>query len=203
MRRALFRIGLGLGLGLGGCTRPLPFTITPASAALVEAPAWKTLSAQHRVTVDVTLDGGKHDIRKLRGIVAVARPDRFRLRALGPAGITLFDLLVRNGEAKIISAIRSPSDGAAGQALAGVITSLAADLACAYTLEPRPADRRVRLDGDRVLVEEPGRVVKLSRFSGTPAVWRHAEINSGKYHVVVEVDAAEVDPALDPSLFAD
>jgi len=197
------RVLFALGFALVACGRPLPLTVTPVFIALVDAPPWKTLAAQHRVTVDVTLDGDKHDKRTLRGIIAVGRPDRFRLRALGPAGITLFDLLVRNGEAKIVSAIRSPSDGAAGQALAGVITSLAADLACAYTLEPRPADRHVRKEGNTILVEEPGRVVMLSHFAGTPPVWRHAEITSGRYHVIVEVDAAEVDAVLDPSLFAD
>jgi hypothetical protein len=175
--------------------------LEPASIALVESPTWRTLSAEHRVIVTVTLDGGKREVRTLRGVIAVERPDRFRLRALGPAGITLFDLLVKGGQPRVISAIRKPGDGAAGDALAGVIASLAADLACAYTLEPRPPGRTVQQDGDAVVVAEPGRRVRLSRFAA--GLWRHAEITSGRYAVVVEVDEAEADPALDPALFAE
>ena len=185
-----------------GCPRAPLLPSAPAAVAIVEAPAWRTLSAQHRVTVTVTLDGGKRDVRTLRGVIAVQRPDRFRLRALGPAGLTLFDLLVRRGEAKVISAIRKPGD-AGGDALAGVIASLAADLACAYALEPRPAARTAVLDGDAVLVTEPGRRVRLSRFAGRPPLWRRAEIAAGNYGVVVEVEDADPDAALDPALFED
>lgn len=188
---------------LGACARPQPGTVTPASVALVDSPTWQRLSAQHRVRVVVTLDGGKQDVRTLRGLIAVGRPDRFRLRALGPAGITLFDLLVRRGEAKVVSAIRNPNDGASGKALAGVIASLAADLACAYALEPKPAGRTTKLDGDAVVVEEPGRRVRLSRFTGALPTWRRAEIFAGKYRVVVEVDEVTVDPTLDPAVFDD
>jgi hypothetical protein len=183
-----------------GCPRAHDLPRTAASVALVEAPGWRTLTAQHKVTVTVTLDGGKQQTRQLRGVIAVQRPDRLRLRALGPAGITLFDLLVRNGAPKVLAAIRRPGEGG-GDALAEVIRSLASDLACAYTLDPRPEGRSVTLDGDRVLVREPGREVWLSRFAGSPPTWRHAEIRSGRYTVAVEVDDAETDATLDPALF--
>jgi hypothetical protein len=184
-----------------GCHAPM-LRVVPATAAYVEAPAWNTLTANHRVTVTVDLDG-KRDTKKLRGIVAVERPDRLRLRALGPAGITLFDLIVNKGEAKIVSSIRNPNEGSAGQTLAEVIRSLAADLACAYTLEPRPPERHVTVENGVAVVEEPGRRVQLSSFAGTPPIWRHADISAGRYHVVVEVDDAEIDPTLDPSMFDD
>ena len=174
----------------------------PGTTALVEHPAWKTLSAQHRVTVNVRLEHGA-DVRTLRGLVAVQRPGSFRLRALGPAGLTLFDLLVRDGQPKVVSAIRRPEQGASGKALDEVIHSLAADLACAYLLTPAPEGRAVTQRGDVVEVREPGRTVELSRFAGAPATWRHAEIATPKYHVTVEVDAAEPDAALDPAMFAD
>ena len=174
----------------------------PGTTALVEHPAWTTLSAQHRVTVRVRLEHGT-DTRTLRGLVAVQRPGSFRLRALGPAGLTLFDLLVRDGQPKVVSAIRRPDQGASGKALDDVIHSLAADLACAFLLSPAPDGRAVTRQGDVVEVKEPGRTVQLTRFAGTPATWRHAEIETPKYHVTVEVDEAEVDATLDPAMFAD
>ena len=70
-------------------------------------------------------------------------------------------------------------------------------------LEPRPAARTAVLDGDAVLVTEPGRRVRLSRFAGRPPLWRRAEIAAGNYGVVVEVEDADPDAALDPALFED
>jgi hypothetical protein len=187
---------------LAGCAHVRPAPSVVATAALVETPAWHTQSSQHRVTVTVDLDGGKHETRTLRGIVAVERPDRLRLAALGPAGIKLFDLLVRNGQPKIISAIRAPDSGPGGQALADVIASLASDLACAYDLAPVPSERHVRAEDDSVIVEEPGRWVRLSRFAGKPATWRRAEIKAAKYRVIVEVDEQATDVVLDADVFA-
>jgi hypothetical protein len=185
---------------LGGCAHARLVPV-PATVALVERPGWHALTAEHRVRVTVRVDG-RTDQRSLRGLIAVERPDRLRLRALGPAGITLFDLLVRTGHAKVLSAIRGPSDSTSGRALGDVITSLAADLSCAYALEPG-VGRSVRLDGNAVLVEEPGRRVRLSRFAGSPPTWRRAEIAAGNYFVLVEVDQVTADPSLDPTMFAD
>ena len=61
---------LVVALLLSGCAHHV--TYVPATRALVEQPAWKTLSAQHRVTVRVRLDGGRTDTRSLRGLVAVS-----------------------------------------------------------------------------------------------------------------------------------
>jgi hypothetical protein len=200
---AIVRAVLVALLLCAGCPRGPALREVTATTALVEQPGWRTLTSNHRVTVTVDLGSGKRDVRSLRGLVAVARPDRLRLRALGPAGITLFDLLVKNGEATIVASIRKEGEGTSGQTLTAVIHSLAADLACAYLLDPKPADRRVTLQDGSVLVEERDRTVRLSRFAGTPPIWRRAEITAGRYHVVVEVDDAEIEPTLDPSMFND
>ena len=197
------RRGLALLLLCAACHRPFLVPTVPASAALVETPSWRAQTAEHRVAVTVRLDKGGTEQRSMRGVVAVQRPDRLRLRALGPAGITLFDLLVTDGRPRVLSALRGPGDGGAGHALSAVIASLAQDLACAYDLGPRPVGRKAWLDAGIVVVEEPGRTVRLSRFSGTPPTWRRAEIETEKYSVTVDVDRVEIDPALDPSLFAD
>ena len=85
----------------------------------------------------------------------------------------------------------------------GSFVLLAAFVACAYALEPRLPARRVQLDGDAVLVEEPGRRVRLTRFTGAPPLWHHAEIETPRYRVTVEVDGATLDATLDPELFAE
>ena len=177
---------------LAGCAH---LRTVPADVAYVRAPAWRTMTSQQRVQVLVHL--GDHDeTRALRGLLAVERPDKFRLRALGPAGLTLFDLLVRRGEAKVISAIRHSA------ALDEVIASLAADLETAYALEPDPG-RTIEQAGDAVVVRSGERTVRLSRFAGSPPTWRKAEIETPRYRVTVSVEDVTVDPTLDPAMFAD
>jgi hypothetical protein len=167
-----------------------------ASPSFVTSPRWHTLTSQHRVNVTVRLQG-KTEKRTLRGLVAVERPGNLRLRALGPAGITLFDLLVRNGEPKVVSAIRDSAG------LDDAIRSLAADLAAAYTLDPQGDRTVVQGDAHTIIVREPGRRVSLFDFVGDPAMWRRAEIETDRYHVSVEVEDDKVDATLDPSMFTD
>jgi hypothetical protein len=196
------RLSFLCALALASCVHVTPEVRVPATLALFESPTWHTMSAQHHVVVTVQLAGGQHETRNLRGLVAVGQPDKLRLRALGPAGITLFDLLVIGGtQPVIISAIRGPGDGASGQALSEVITSLAADLACAYNLQPGPPERHAVVEGDAVVVDEPGRRIRLSHYSGTPATWRRAEIKTPKYLVEVEVNEVVIDPAFEPAVF--
>ncbi len=200
MKRAVGLVALGLALLGAGCAHTTTALSVKASAALVEQPAWHRLSAEHRVVVSVSLPDGTTDTRTLRGLIAIERPDRFRLRALGPAGISLFDLLVKDGKTVVVSAIRTPADGKAGQTLADITTSLAADLACAYALSPS-GQRTVRVEGDDVIVAEPGRSVRLSRFSGPVPTWHRADIAAATYTVRVDVTQVEVDPVLDPALW--
>jgi hypothetical protein len=180
---------------------------TPARADV----GWKTMRAEHNVSLDVTKSDGTHDKRRLRGALAAERPGKFRLRALGPAGITLFDLLVVDGRVKVMEAIKDPRASALGQ----VIASLAGDLSAALLLEPAPAGRTVATeDGrvpervpERVIVREPERVVTLSRFvaAGGHAVPTRIEVDNAPlhYHVEVDVGGLSLDEALDPALFAE
>jgi hypothetical protein len=143
----------------------------------VEDLAWKTLQAQQRVTVDVTLPDGRHDRRTLRAVIAIQRPDRFRLRALGPGGITLFDLVAVAGRVKVLEAIRDSSS------LGEIIQSMTGDLQTAYRLTPRPPD------GEREVKRAPGRIEIENRA-------RH-------YHVTVESSDERRDEPLDPALFSE
>lgn len=159
------------------------------------------MRAEHQVAIDVTLDGGRHVERKLRGVIAVARPDRLRLRALGPAGITLFDLLYVGGDVKVIEAIRDPNASALGE----IIHELAGDLSAAFGLVPAPAGRRTTALKDTAIVEEPGRRVRLSRFTVLDgrAVPLRIDIDNAarNYRVGVDVREVALDQTLDPALF--
>jgi hypothetical protein len=171
------------------------------AAAPTGEPRWRTLKAEHRVALEVLLDGGRRERRGLRGLIAVARPDRFRLRALGPGGLTLFDLVRVGGRVSVKESIRDAAKGV----LAEVVRSLADDLSAAYQLEPAPAERRVEAAGDAVLVREPGRQVRLSRFARLPGgeTFTRLDIREPRYTVAVDVVDVELDAALDPNLFAD
>jgi len=181
-----------------GCAHaPPPGPSVPPTAQ----PSWKTMRAEHRVQLDVTLDGGRHDRRQLRGIVAVQRPDRFRLRALGPAGITLFDLLDVGGDVKVLQAIHDPQASALGP----VVQALAGDLSAAFDLQPAPPERAVTVENDAVTVREPDRPVRASRFVSIAgqSVPLHLEIENRARHYAVQVDAGnvELDQPLDPALW--
>jgi len=185
---------------LAACApRPLPPPTVPPTAT----PEWHTLRAEHRVALDVMIDEGTHEQRTLRGAIAVEQPDRFRLRALGPGGITLFDILVKNGSVTIKEAVRDPKKSALGQ----IVQALAGDLAAAFQLEPEVAGRKARREGDSLIIEEPERTVRLSRFvrAGGKAVASRIEIENRarKYTVVVDASGFEVDSPLDPALFSD
>jgi hypothetical protein len=174
--------------------------------------SWKTMRAQHQVSLDVTKSDGTHDKRKLRGALAAERagdrresgaaegfgPGKFRLRALGPAGITLFDLLYVDGRVKVMEAIKDPKASALGQ----VIESLAGDLSAALLFKD-PG----KVEGDQIVVNEGDRVVRLSKFV---AISGHAlptriDIENRKlnYRVGVDVSDLEIDVPLDPALFAE
>ena len=153
----------------------------PPSTVSALDKSWKTLRAEHKVTIEA---GGQK--RTLRGLIAVERPDRFRLRALGPAGITLFDIVDVGGNVRVLESIKDPNAGA----LAKILPSMAADLSAAYDLEPRPPGRTVSAH----TIEEPGR-----RVSETPST---IDIETAEYKVHVDVGSVERDVALDPALWA-
>jgi hypothetical protein len=163
------------------------------------------MRAEHRVALDVTKSDGTHDQRKLRGALAAERPSRFRLRALGPGGITLFDLLYLDGRVKVMEAIKDPK----ASALGAVIESLAGDLSAALLFETGspPRERTTRVENDALLVSDTDRTVRLSKFvqiSGH-AVPTRIDIDNQKLHyrVAVDVSDLEIDVPLDPALFAE
>jgi hypothetical protein len=191
-------IALGCVLALAACKHAPP----PAPEAAATASfGWKTLKAEHRVTVDVELEGGKHERRQLRGVIAIERPDRFRLRALGPGGISLFDLLWVAGKTSVLQAIRDPHESALGP----VIEAMAGDLSAAFLLEPAPPGRVAMLDAGALVVSEPERTVRERAFVRVNGqlVPTRIEIENRARHYRVEVDArgSEVDVPLDAALF--
>src|SRR5207302_9294372 len=119
--------------------------------------SWRTMRAEHRVALDVTRADGTHDQRKLRGALAAEMPGKFRLRALGPGGITLFDLLYVDGRVKVMEAIKDPK----ASALGAVIESLAGDLSAALLFRKQAT---TRVEDGRLVVSEPERKVRLSKF---------------------------------------
>ena len=155
--------------------------------ALPTSTAWHTMRAEHRVTVEA---GGQK--RTLRGLIAVERPDRFRLRALGPAGITLFDVVSVGGQVRVVEAIKDPNASALGK----ILPSMAADLQAAYDLTPRPPQRTVTRQGAATVIRENGRTIRE-----TP---ERIDIDNtaGGYQVHVDVGSVERDVTLDPALWA-
>jgi hypothetical protein len=168
---------------LASCAHAPP----PAPADLPASTAWHTMRAEHKVTIEA---GGQK--RTLRGLIAVERPDRFRLRALGPAGITLFDVVSVGGNVHVVESIKDPNAGA----LAKILPSMAGDLQAAYDLTPRPSERTVAHDGGDTVIRENGRVVRENA--------RSIDIDNAanQYKVHVDVSSVEKDVTLDPALWA-
>lgn len=169
----------------------------PAAPRFLQEGGWQTLRAEHRVIVET-----RGERRVLRGVIAVARPDRFRLRALGPGGITLFDVVWIGGQARLLSSLRA---AASGSLLDRLIGSVAGDLAAAYDLAPRPADRQVRLEGHAVIIQEPARQLRLTQFRSLAGKVYPQEITidnlQGSYRVQVTAGETALDEPLDPALF--
>jgi hypothetical protein len=163
---------------------------------------WKTLTAEHRVTLDYKTKEGTREKRKLRGAIAVERPARFRLRALGPAGITLFDVLYDQGEVRVLRAVSDPSEGST---LGRIVQSMAQDIAAAYRLEPIPPERKESVDKKEVIISDPRAQIRLTQFvaSGNSVAPARMEIDNHAldYRVTVEVVDLKLDEPLDPALF--
>jgi hypothetical protein len=174
------------------CAGPKHIVVHGSAPVMPVTASWHSMRAEHKVTLEVKLPGGGKETRSLRGLIAVERPDRFRLRALGPGGITLFDIVDVKGQVRVVQAIRDPNSSSLGR----ILESLAGDLQAAYDLAPRPPERHVSRDGEQVVVSEPGRTIRE-----TP---RTIDIdNTGEhYKVHVEVSAVEKDVPLDPAMWS-
>jgi hypothetical protein len=127
-----------LAAGAVACGPAAPF---PASPPPPGAMSWRTLRAEHATVVTARLADGRTERRRVRGLLAAARPDRLRLRALGPGDVTLFDLVDRDGTCVVLSGPRGaapPADGA----MARVLQALCHDLRAAYRLGTPPGGPR-------------------------------------------------------------
>lgn len=207
MSRALAAVAVAAFAALGCGPRGAPEW---PSAAPAPDDGWRTMSAQHQVELRVHTDKGI-ERRSLRGLVAVERPNKFRLRALGPAGITLFDVLYVEGDVKVVSAIKDPSS----PAMMEIVRSMAGDLAAAFDLEPRPPSRRVEIPGkrdanDRAMksggwIDDGERRVWLGGFvrvAGHVLPTSFSIIHSARhYEVAVQVVEMTVDEPLDPEMW--
>jgi hypothetical protein len=186
----------------GACHPPPAPPVAPTIDLARAWGAWRTLSAEHRVTVEAQDEHGLLHRESLRGLIAVERPDRFRLRALGPAGITLFDLLFRDHVLTVLRSLRDPH----GEALSRLFVSITADLAVAFELLPQPAGHvRWRVDGGRLIAEEPDRTITLSDFRGEGAKVAPSRLSIDnralRYKVEISAHGTLLDEPLDPALF--
>jgi hypothetical protein len=155
---------------------------------------WRTLQAEQRLTVDAPRKGGGREHRKLRALIAVERPDKFRLRAFGPGGITLFDLLGVGGRVTVLESLRDPNS----PSLRPILESLAGDVAATYGLAEKSTNGRAfSRQGDHAVVRDAEREVRI--WPARVEIDNHAR----DYHVVIESSSQTLDAALDPELFAE
>ena len=197
-----FLLALPLLFGCPSNGRPGVVIIKGPVVQPVADARWRTMRAEHRVQIDAAKGDGREQ-NSLRGVIAIERPDRFRLRALGPAGITLFDLVKVGGDIKVLQGVA----GADSSLQQKVLLAIGADLSAAYDLEPRLPSRTkdVGLKEGEVRVVEPERTVRLQQFKEVQgqSVPTHIEIrnNALDYNVTIDVEKADLDQKLDPALF--
>lgn len=160
------------------------------------------MRAEHRVTIDAATPEGRMQ-RSLRGVIAVERPNRFRLRALGPGGITLFDLLYIDGQVQVLQALGDRSEGSK---MGTIVEGLSGDLAAAYALAPNMADRATTTASSDVTIRDKERTVLLEKFQrvGNKVAPTRIAIDNRthNYQVMVDVVDLALDEPLDPALFA-
>ena len=201
--RALLLGGLLCGVTGPGCeTKTKPIIIRGPSVQPVADARWSTMRAVHHVHIDASIGDGREQ-NDVRGMVAVERPDRFRLQAFGPGGIQLFDIIKVGGEIKVIKSLT----GAGSSLQQKVLLSIGADLSAAYDLEPRLPSRvkNLGLKEGELRVVETERTVRCMQFKEVQgqSVPTHMEIDNTalNYRVVIDVESATLDDKLDPSLF--
>ncbi|MBI5480017.1 MAG: hypothetical protein HY906_14215 [Deltaproteobacteria bacterium] len=180
-------MALAAGLLAAACGPAPPFAATPPPPG---AMTWRTLRAEHTTVVTARLPDGRTERRRVRGLLAVARPDRLRLRALGPGDVTLFDLLDRDGTCVVVNGPGGASPPPES-IMARVLTALCHDLRVAYRLGPAPAGARRVSYGDWRPVgasREPFRILIEDAAAGFTAD--------------ITVTRLTLDDAVPPELFA-
>lgn len=187
---------------LAGCPGPKVVIIPGPIVAPVADARWRTMQAVHRVFIDAAKGDGREQVT-VRGLISVERPDRFRLRALGPGNITLFDILKVGGDVKVIQGVPGVDSALQGK----VLLSIGADLSAAYDLEPALPSRNktVGFKEGEVRVTETERTIRLQQYKEArgQAIPTHIEIQNTalNYNVTIDVAEADLDVKLDPMLF--
>ena len=65
--------------------------------------AYRTLKSTHRVALEIATADGTKERQTCVGVIAVQRPDRFRLTALDGLSVRLFDLLYVRGQVTVMA----------------------------------------------------------------------------------------------------
>jgi hypothetical protein len=163
---------------------------------------WSTMRAVHRVHIDAAKGDGREQV-DIHGMLAVERPDRFRLQAFGPGNIILFDIVKVGGDIKVIQGMR----GADTSLQQKVLLSIGADLSAAYDLEPKLPSRQkiLGLKEGELRVVETERTIRAQQFKEVQgqSVPTHIDIENSalNYKVSIDVESATLDDKLDPALF--
>lgn len=193
--------GTGLsGLGCDNKTKPLIIK-GPIVQPVADA-RWNTMRAVHHVHIDFPRGDGRGTL-DVRGLIAVERPDRFRLQAFGPGGVTLFDLIKVGGDIRVVQGM----PGAEAKLEQKILLSIGADLAAAYDLEPKLPSRQkiLGLKEGELRIVETERTIRAQQFKEIQgqSVPTHVLIDNTAlgYQVVIDVESAGLDEKLDPALF--
>jgi hypothetical protein len=190
-------------LGQSGCDNAnKPIIIRGPSVQPVQDIRWGTMRAVHRVSIDAAKGDGREQV-SVRGMVAVERPDRFRLQAIGPGGITLFDLIKVGGDVKVVQSLA----GADSSLQQKVLLSIGADLSAMFDLEPlHPSHKKyVDLKVGELRIVENERTIRAQQFKEVQgqSLPTHIDIDNTalNYKVSIDVEQATLDDKLDPALF--
>ncbi len=197
--RFAFAFAFAFTFTCAGCAHRT--TVTAPVAATWEQ-TWKTMSVQHVAELTVVVEPGKVERRKMRALLAIERPGKFRMRALGPGGLTLFELVMNGADATVKNAIRDPK----GTVLDKVTQSLITDLVAIYRLEPFYESHSNDLAGKEAIYQATGRKIRLGRFvrvGGHAIATRIAiEVTAPiTYAASIDVSDIEIDQPLDAALF--
>ena len=200
---ALLAGACALLLGQSGCDNAnKPIIIRGPSVQPVQDIRWGTMRAVHRVSIDAAKGDGREQV-SVRGVVAVERPDRFRLQAKGPGDITLFDLIKVGGDVKVVQSMA----GADSSLQQKVLLSIGADLSAMFDLEPiHPSHKKyVDLKVGELRIVENERTIRAQQFKEVQgqSLPTHIDIDNTalNYKVSIDVLEASLDEKLDPALF--
>ena len=193
--------GVGLA-GLGCENKTKPIIIKGPVVQPVSDVRWNTMRAVHHVHIDFPRGDGRDQL-DVRGLIAVERPDRFRLQAFGPGNMTLFDLIKVGGDIKVVQGMPGTNQRLEQK----ILLSIGADLAAAFDLEPRLPSRQkiLGLKEGELRIVETERTIRAQQFKEIQgqSVPTHILIDNTAlgYSVTIDVESAGLDEKLDPALF--